>query len=563
MPATMAGFARQFGPFIDVRKYGATGDGVTDNTAAIQTAANAAQAAGGGIVYLPEGTYLAQGLPLYSNVRYMGAGRGATTLLLPATATNHMFYQVVPAGGSLLNSGVSSLTIDGNNAGYYGVLIDASANTNIIEQGSIFEHIRFQNCWVGWYHGADNTTAGPMLKETTVFDCQFVDCNYGIANKGVYGDTYDHVQFFHCLYGAIITVGGAFTTLGPGGDGKPAPGGFPATQSRITNFDIEGFGDYAAGTDYGMSIAMSGSFIGHGRISNTSLSMAIIDNPEGGIPVVVDDITSWGCGGGLTLWGNDGMVSSITLSNVGANSSNWPGGYTQRQSPVFVNAGTWSVKNVRGNYGAAIPAYNLDVYQGTLYAENIELPTAGTAFLHNETPATNVITIKNSPGYNPVGSVTVAIPASGTAVAAVPYDQYLYITASTSTVTVAVTDATTGVTSNATLTTALVSGTAYTSLSVTALTTAIASGADVILQSGTNNQTFVASAAVAAGATSIPVDSLAANFAYPVGTLIDPATGPTVATIPASTYAPVFIPAGSAWSLTYTTAPTALTAQGL
>lgn len=71
-----------------------------------------------------------------------------------------------------------------------------------------------------------------------------------------------------------------------------------------------------------------------------------------------------------------------------------------------------------------------------------------------------------------------------------------------------------------TLATALVSGTAYTSLSVTALVGPINVGDSVILTSGTDTQTFTASAAAAAGATTIDVDSLAANFSYPVGTAV-------------------------------------------
>lgn len=73
---------------------------------------------------------------------------------------------------------------------------------------------------------------------------------------------------------------------------------------------------------------------------------------------------------------------------------------------------------------------------------------------------------------------------------------------------------------SATLTTALVSGTAYTSLACTALSTAYASGANVIIQSGSNVQTFVTSASVSSGATSIPVVSQNANFSYPIGTLV-------------------------------------------
>jgi hypothetical protein len=45
-------------PFLNVKEFGARGDGVTDDTAAIQTAINTAQSAGGGTVYFPAGQYL-------------------------------------------------------------------------------------------------------------------------------------------------------------------------------------------------------------------------------------------------------------------------------------------------------------------------------------------------------------------------------------------------------------------------------------------------------------------------------------------------------------------------
>ena len=75
---------------------------------------------------------------------------------------------------------------------------------------------------------------------------------------------------------------------------------------------------------------------------------------------------------------------------------------------------------------------------------------------------------------------------------------------------------------NATLTTALTSGTAYTSLAVTALLGAVAIGDPVYIVSGANTQQFVASVAAAVGATTISVNSLAANFSYPIGASVDP-----------------------------------------
>src|SRR5262245_21228934 len=64
------------GPVLDVRDFGAVGDGLTSATRAIQHALNAAQRLGGGIVQLPAGTWRAGTLHFRSHVT-LDLGPGA------------------------------------------------------------------------------------------------------------------------------------------------------------------------------------------------------------------------------------------------------------------------------------------------------------------------------------------------------------------------------------------------------------------------------------------------------------------------------------------------------
>src|SRR5260370_11207913 len=70
---------------LSVKDFGAKGDGLADDTAAIQATINVASAGGGGTVFFPPGTYListlgkgpmANIISLKSNITIAGAGRG-------------------------------------------------------------------------------------------------------------------------------------------------------------------------------------------------------------------------------------------------------------------------------------------------------------------------------------------------------------------------------------------------------------------------------------------------------------------------------------------------------
>ena len=102
-------------PFLTVH---AAGDGVTDDQAAIQAAINQASWHGGGLVYLPAGTYKlgsasGSALNMYSNVVLQGHSSADTTILLgPSTQqpASYVFWGISwPAGAT--TSGVADLTI--------------------------------------------------------------------------------------------------------------------------------------------------------------------------------------------------------------------------------------------------------------------------------------------------------------------------------------------------------------------------------------------------------------------------------------------------------------------
>lgn len=115
----------------NVRDYGAVGDGVTDDTAAIQATIDAARAAIDSAdeivdaqVYLPEGTYIVSGDPdvsassclqLYSRVTLGGDGAGSTSIKL-ADGWDKAVTGIVRTAGETQHAGVHDLTLDGNSA---------------------------------------------------------------------------------------------------------------------------------------------------------------------------------------------------------------------------------------------------------------------------------------------------------------------------------------------------------------------------------------------------------------------------------------------------------------
>lgn len=122
MSLTKATYSMIEGAPANVRDYGAVGDGIANDSAAIQAAVDAVAAAGGGSVWLPAGTYLLNSAPvaIKDNVTLDGRGGGVLkqgTAANAITATSVSGFNII--GVTFVGSGAaSSVTSTTDNAVY-------------------------------------------------------------------------------------------------------------------------------------------------------------------------------------------------------------------------------------------------------------------------------------------------------------------------------------------------------------------------------------------------------------------------------------------------------------
>lgn len=177
----------------NVRDYGATGDGATDDTAAIQAAIDALPA-GGGTVFLPAGTYLVSFretttagywscLNLRRGTTLRGLGTESTVIKLAANQASHSsaaILQNITLSGGDEGITVADLTIDGNGANqttlYYGI--------NFLRaRGLRHDKVRILNV-----RGTSNAPPGEtfFFNTTSCSDVFYVDCE-AAGTAGTHG----------------------------------------------------------------------------------------------------------------------------------------------------------------------------------------------------------------------------------------------------------------------------------------------------------------------------------------------------------------------------------------
>jgi hypothetical protein len=154
---------------ISVKDFGATGDGATDDTAAVQAAIDALYTRGGGILFFPKGTYqitaLTKTIAATVPIKFQGEGRFISVLRkIAGTTTPVLTLTAVSVQDPYI--GFEDLTIRGNAKGGHGLKM-----TNLAR------------CYFNRF-GVDTCDYGVYLDGSLIVVSN--DCTYNSNNIGVY-----------------------------------------------------------------------------------------------------------------------------------------------------------------------------------------------------------------------------------------------------------------------------------------------------------------------------------------------------------------------------------------
>ena len=194
-PAASATSTVLSGLSLNVRDYGAVGDGITDDTAALQRTINAA-ASNGSSVYVPAGTYIVSAqIVLASNVPISGDEGQSVIKLKDGSVDKRLLV-----GHRVRNITLRNLVLDANRANTTSLNSSAGEGT-----GAFFtecDNVEVSNCVVRnakWYGLWFSDTGNSRVLNNTVHDCGvrgvFFTVNVlGSRNNTVSGNTVERID---------------------------------------------------------------------------------------------------------------------------------------------------------------------------------------------------------------------------------------------------------------------------------------------------------------------------------------------------------------------------------
>lgn len=281
---------------VSVKTYGATGDGSTDDTTAIQAAINAT-ASSGGVLHFPEGDYRVTNLTIPSNTAGLTLrGEGLKTRILTTQTTSDIFYgfntdnvwfmdlHIAAAPGVVMTSG-------------YAIHMKQYARGGLVRCAIAPQTTAFSEAPYGGFH-AD------YFDELKVQSCEVFTKAHGITCNGATDGTDQ--------WGAGLWIGGMTKIRSESGDGLTLAGN--AGGVYLGACDIIDCGGVGVKTD----LSAGGSVRSNRELFMTSLT-AIDTNHGDGIKITTESIAkvtmdgTWVATNGLTK----GLGVSVDSPNTG------------------------------------------------------------------------------------------------------------------------------------------------------------------------------------------------------------------------------------------------------
>ncbi|MCX7597852.1 MAG: glycoside hydrolase family 55 protein [Armatimonadetes bacterium] len=172
---------------LNARDFGAKGDAVTDDTAALQAALDAACAAGGGELFIPAGEYLVSRTLRIERTALLLRGAGSSGYVYSPNTTNLVW--IGEDGGTLMETrGCSGLVFSGMNwigkdwdrqeqKGRAGILFLARSAEEAGHTLNCFRDMSFRQADVG-------IQMGGQTNEPTCSDCLFENITFRLLDAG-------------------------------------------------------------------------------------------------------------------------------------------------------------------------------------------------------------------------------------------------------------------------------------------------------------------------------------------------------------------------------------------